>query len=145
MPVRCALAVWPLCICAVSFGLLLTASGSVVAQSSQPKLAPQPKLVAETDPLSPAEQQQKFHLPPGFEIQLVVSEPAIGQPMNLNFDAAGRLWVTHSIEYPFPARGDIEPRDGKFQGVGNHEPRDRLTVLEGIADDGVAHPCPKKQ
>ena len=28
-------------------------------------------------PLSPQEQLEKFHLPPGFEIELVASEPAI--------------------------------------------------------------------
>src|SRR3954464_8336912 len=55
--------------------------------------------VAPTDPLTPQEQLGKFHLPPGFEIQLVASEPDIQKPMNLNFDARGRLWVTHSIEY----------------------------------------------
>jgi hypothetical protein len=93
--------------------------------------------VAETDPLSPAEQQKKFHLPPGFEIQLVASEPTIGQPMNLNFDAAGRLWVTHSIEYPYPARGDVEPRDPRFPDVSDHEPRDRLTVFAGIGANGT--------
>jgi hypothetical protein len=29
----------------------------------------------------------------------------IGQPMNLQFDAAGRLWATSSLEYPYPAQG----------------------------------------
>ena len=62
MPVRCVL--WRLCIRAFSIGLLLTVCGPVVAQP------PPPQLVAETDPLSPAEQQKKFHLPPGFEIEL---------------------------------------------------------------------------
>ncbi len=91
--------------------------------------------VVPTDPLPPAEQQARFHLPPGFEIQLVVAEPDIGQPMNLNFDAQGRLWITHSIEYPYPAAGDVEPRS-RFPGMGDHPPRDRLTVVEGIGSDG---------
>ena len=30
--------------------------------------------VEESDPLTPEEQKAKFHLPPGFEIELVVSE-----------------------------------------------------------------------
>ncbi|REJ94230.1 MAG: hypothetical protein DWQ34_09130 [Planctomycetota bacterium] len=94
-------------------------------------------VVVETDPLSPEEQREQFHLPDGFEIQLVACEPDIGQPMNLSFDAAGRLWVTHSIEYPYPADGEgVEPRDDRFSGVGDHEPRDRLTVLTGIGADG---------
>ena len=36
-------------------------------------------LVVETDPLTPEQQRAQFHLPPGFEIQLVVADPEIGQ------------------------------------------------------------------
>src|SRR3954463_6217947 len=68
-------------------------------------------LVAETPPLTPAEQQAKFHLPPGFEIQLVAQEPEIHKPMNMKFDAHGALWVTHSLEYPFAAKVDEKARD----------------------------------
>lgn len=93
------------------------------------------QLVAPSEALSPDEQKEKFRLPEGFEIQLVLSEPLIGQPMNLNFDAQGRLWVTSSLEYPFPARGDLDPR-GRFSGLGDHEPRDFLVVAEGIGADG---------
>lgn len=100
-------------------------------------LAQAAPLVVETAPLSPEEQRAKFHLPPGFEIQLVVSETDIGQPMNLNFDAAGNLWVTHSVEYPYPVEGEgVEPRDGRFQGMGKPPARDRVTVLSGIGPDG---------
>jgi len=91
--------------------------------------------VAPTEALKPEDQRKLFHLPPGFEIQLVVSDPDIGKPMNLSFDARGRLWVTHSIEYPYPARGDVEPRS-RFPGMGDHDPRDRLTVVEGIDNEG---------
>jgi putative heme-binding domain-containing protein len=81
--------------------------------------------VAPTEALSPAEQRAKFKLPDGFEIQLVASEPEIQKPMNLAFDNRGRLWVTHSIEYPFAAAAGATPRDG-------------LTVLEGFGPDGRA-------
>ena len=47
---------------------------------------------------------KKFHLPPGFEIQLVAAEPDIHKPINLTFDHRGRLWVTQSVEYPYPGR-----------------------------------------
>ncbi len=78
-----------------------------------------------TDPLPPAEQKTKFKLPAGFEIQLVASEPDIQKPMNLAFDARGRLWVTHSVEYPFAATDSDKARDG-------------LTILDGIGSDGRA-------
>lgn len=81
--------------------------------------------VAETDPLPPAEEAKKFHLPPGFEVQLVASEPDIQKPMNLAFDARGRLWVSHSIEYPWAVPEGMPARDG-------------ITVLDGIGTDGRA-------
>jgi len=68
-------------------------------------------LVAPTEPLTPTEQQKKFRLPRGFEIQLVACEPDVNKPMNMKFDASGRLWVTHSREYPFPAKDDAKARD----------------------------------
>ena len=94
-------------------------------------------LVVETDPLTPEQQKLLFHLPPGFEIQLIVADPEIGQPMNMNFDAAGRLWVTSTLEYPYPVEGDgVEPREERFAGPSSPQARDRLTVIEGIGPDG---------
>lgn len=56
--------------------------------------------------LSPQEQRALFHVPPGFEVQLVAAEPEIQKPLNLNFDLAGRLWVTGTTMYPWPGRTD---------------------------------------
>lgn len=67
--------------------------------------------VRSTPALSPEEQLTRFRLPPGFEIQLVASEPTINKPMNMAFDAKGRLWVTTSIEYPWAAPTDRPARD----------------------------------
>lgn len=67
--------------------------------------------VRTTDPLTPQQQQKTFYLPPGFEIQLVASEPDLRKPMNMAFDATGRLWITESREYPFPAPLDKPARD----------------------------------
>lgn len=82
-------------------------------------------LVAETEPLTPEEQLATFHLPPGFEIQLVASEPDIHKPMNMKFDADGRLWVTHSLEYPYAATDDAAARDA-------------ITVFSDMGADGRA-------
>ncbi len=93
--------------------------------------------LAAAPPSSPRQQQKLFHLPSGFEIQLVVSEPEIGQPMNLNFDARGRLWITSSVEYPYPAdSAGVQPRPDRFGGIGQHDPRDWVTIVEGFAKDG---------
>ncbi|HXU78818.1 MAG TPA: PVC-type heme-binding CxxCH protein, partial [Methylomirabilota bacterium] len=64
-----------------------------------------------TEPLTPEQERLSFHLPPGFEIQLVASEPDIGKPMNLAFDARGRLWLAQSREYPYAAPLDKPARD----------------------------------
>jgi putative heme-binding domain-containing protein len=81
--------------------------------------------VAPSEPLSPHEEREKFRLPPGYEIQLVAAEPEIQKPMNLAFDTRGRLWVTHSVEYPFAPPPDAARRDG-------------LTVLADFGPDGRA-------
>ena len=59
-------------------------------------------------PSTSQEQLKMFHLPPGFEIQLVAAEPEIQKPLNLTFDAVGRLWVTGSEMYPWPAGTDAQ-------------------------------------
>ena len=56
--------------------------------------------------LAAADSRALFHLPPGFEIQLVAAEPEIEKPFNLAFDSAGRVWVTGSKIYPWPAKRD---------------------------------------
>src|SRR5262245_29445656 len=68
-------------------------------------------VVRKTEPLTPEQEQLAFHLPPGFEVQLVAAEPDIGKPINLAFDVQGRLWVTQSREYPYAAPLDKPGRD----------------------------------
>ncbi|MBA4056771.1 MAG: dehydrogenase, partial [Marivirga sp.] len=77
-----------------------------------------------TGPRTPEEERLGFILPPGFEIQLFASEPDIDKPINMSFDAKGRMWVTQSFEYPFPSIGE--------QGT------DKLTIVEDTDGDGKA-------
>ncbi|HKB35189.1 MAG TPA: hypothetical protein VKD72_01965, partial [Gemmataceae bacterium] len=84
-----------------------------------------PPLVAPTRPRTPAEEKKTFHLPPGFDVELVAAEPDIHKPINLAFDDRGRLWVTDTVEYPFPA------------GPGK-KPRDTVKILEDFGADGRA-------
>lgn len=92
-------------------------------QGDQAAAQPRPH-IATTKPRTPAEEQKGFHLPPGFVIELVASEPAIHKPINIDFDDRGRLWVTESVEYPFPA-ADAD------------KARDCVKVLESTRKDGV--------
>src|SRR5258707_791165 len=69
------------------------------------------EFVRSTPPRAPEQEREGFHLPPGFEIQLFAAEPEIGKPMNMAFDGRGRLWISQSKEYPFPAKPGIKGRD----------------------------------
>lgn len=91
-------------------GLALAAGALLVAA---PAFAADPfaEGVRTTDPLTPEQQQKTFRAPPGFEVQLVAAEPDLRKPMNLAFDAKGRLWYTESREYPFPAPVGQPARD----------------------------------
>lgn len=116
---------------------ILCISLCVTFASFRDVAAQRPQLIADTDPLPPEEQQKKFRLPDGFEIQLVASEPDIGQPMNLSFDTQGRLWVTSSVEYPYPVEGEgVQPRSPRFGTNGKPPAKDRLTIFSGINANG---------
>ncbi len=97
----------------------LFAFGIVSSVTAQPAA-----LVAPTNHQSPEDERKSFKLPPGFQAQLVASEPDINKPMQLAFDAKGRLWVPVTVEYPYAAIG----RPGK----------DRLMVLSDFGPDGKA-------
>ena len=82
------------------------------------------KPMRDTSWRTPEAERAALRLPPGFEVQLVAAEPDIDKPMNLAFDARGRLWVSHSREYPIAAA----------PGAG----RDRVSILEDTNGDGRA-------
>ena len=91
---------------------------------SPPQIAPNQASRADSSWRTPEAERAALRVPPGFEVQLVAAEPDIDKPMNLAFDARGRLWVTHSREYPIAA----------VAGAG----RDRVSILEDTTGDGRA-------
>ncbi len=42
-------------------------------------------------------------LPQGFQVKLVAGEPTVRQPVAIDFDDRGRLWVIQYLQYPNPA------------------------------------------
>src|SRR6185369_3413644 len=104
---------------AASFALL-----AVVSARAQDPFAAD---VRATPWLSPEDEGRTFELPPGFVATCFAHEPDLYKPMNMAFDARGRLWVTNSTEYPYPVKADKN-----FTG------RDRITILEDTDGDGVA-------
>ena len=43
--------------------------------------------------LSAEEEKKTFVLPPGYRVELVAKEPLVIDPIAIDFDADGRLWV----------------------------------------------------
>src|SRR5687767_6715718 len=76
-------------------------------------------------PLTPEEALKTFRLQPGFRIELVASEPMIETPVELEFDADGRMYVLEM-------RGFMPNVEGK----GEDEPVGRISLLEDMDGDG---------
>jgi putative heme-binding domain-containing protein len=110
------------------FRLLVAAGLAIILVASpgqsQNKPDPYAGFIAATDPKTAADELKTFRLPPGFEIQLVAAEPDIHKPLNMAFDARGRLWVSETVEYPFPERTE--------------KGRDAIKILEDFGEDGRA-------
>jgi glucose/arabinose dehydrogenase/mono/diheme cytochrome c family protein len=86
-----------------------------------------PSLFAEdpSPPKTPTEELATFRVEPGFKIQLVAAEPLVQDPVVIQFDADGRLWVVEM-------RGFMPTIDGE----GEKEPTGRVSVLEDTDADG---------
>ena len=93
------------------------------------------RLVRETEALTPEQERAALHVPPGFEVQLFASEPMINKPINMAFDARGRLWVSSTVEYPYSAD---KSRWSDPQGTRVKDSRDAIKVLEDSDGDGRA-------
>jgi putative membrane-bound dehydrogenase-like protein len=83
---------------------------------------PAPKFQA---PLTPAESMSLMQVPPGFELQLFASEPDVVNPLFMNWDERGRLWIIETVDYP----NEIKEGD-----TGD----DRIKILEDTNGDGKA-------
>ncbi|MEM1293752.1 MAG: PVC-type heme-binding CxxCH protein [Verrucomicrobiota bacterium] len=96
--------------------------GMVIAS---PLLADLPEGITDTQaedeqPPSPKASLDLITLPKGFHISLFAGEPDVAQPIAINYDDRGRLWVLESFSY-------IEwKRTGK----------DRLLIFEDTDNDG---------
>lgn len=85
---------------------------------------------------SPQESLKALHVKPGFEARLVAAEPLVQDPVFIDWDAKGRMWVVEMGDYPF-APGE-KTKDGS---VGQEKVSDlqtgRVKILEDTNGDGV--------
>ena len=83
------------------------------------------RVSGESPVLSPEASMKTFFLPPGYHVELVASEPMIQEPVAIDWDADGRLWVVEMLGYM---------RD--IAAAGERDPIGRVSVLEDTNDDG---------
>src|SRR5882757_2478196 len=95
----------------------LNLSWPAKVQTKQPKFPPA---------LSPAQELKTFHMAPGYQVQLVASEPLVVDPILAEFDGDGRLWVVEMKGYAV----------GKAM-VNMTEPVGDVVILEDTDGDGV--------
>lgn len=67
---------------------------------------------------------ESFHVAEGFEVTLWAAEPLVAKPIQMNWDADGRLWVVSSTAYPHLKTGE--------------EANDKIFVIEDTDNDGKA-------
>ncbi|MCM4165728.1 MULTISPECIES: PVC-type heme-binding CxxCH protein [unclassified Arenibacter] len=77
-------------------------------------------------PLTPEESAKLIQVPSGFKLELFASEPNIINPIAMNWDERGRLWVIETVDYPNTVRDD--------KGSGD----DRIKICEDTNGDGKA-------
>lgn len=107
-PTKCAMRIVLMCVCS-----LVMLSPAAAQRNLRDIPIPDPELEKAT-----------FVLPEGFEVNLYAADPAIAKPIQMNFDAEGKLWVVSSETYPH-----IEP---------GAEPKDRVLVIQDHNKDGVS-------
>jgi putative heme-binding domain-containing protein len=97
----------------VSFVFFVVSSPSVHAQADAKVPDPDPEL-----------ERKSFQVADGFEVNLFAADPLLAKPIQMNFDAAGRLWVACSEVYP-----QIKP---------GQKANDKIIILEDTKGVGKA-------
>ena len=117
----------------VSLTAVLAAGLALLRRPAPPVASPRaawPPAVAPEDEGAPertAEESLKtIVVPPGYRVELVAKEPLVEDPILIDFDADGRMWV---VEMPAFAMGP-DMKDSR-EGIC------RVAVLEDLDDDGA--------
>lgn len=79
----------------------------------------------ESPVLSPEAAMKTFYMPPGYHVELVASEPMIEEPILIDWDPDGRLWVVEQ-------RGYMQD----LTATNERAPLGRVSVLEDTNGDG---------
>jgi len=94
-------------------------------------------------PKSAADSQAAMQLVEGFSITLVAQEPQLADPVFIDWDERGRMWVVEMGDYPFADGektndGQVTSTDGApAEGAGKGYQEGRVRVLEDADGDGL--------
>lgn len=128
----------------VGLGFGLLASISLAAP-------PTPKVIASTPPaddlpvVAPVDALKAFKIPDEFEMEVVLAEPEVRQPLFITWDERGRMWVVQYLQYPEPAGLKMVSRDEFWRAVYDKVPPappnhiqglDKITIHEDTDGDG---------
>ena len=67
--------------------------------------------------LRPSRNVPSLNVPADLELDLLLRDPEIANPLYLNFDERGRLWVVQYRQYPWPAGLKLISRDNVWRNV----------------------------
>ena len=80
--------------------LAVIAAATVIAAGQGTSWPPPLQTVSPDSPvLTPAESMAKIVMPPGYRLELVVSEPMVQDPIAVDFDPDGRMYVIEMVGY----------------------------------------------
>lgn len=102
-------------------------ANATVDDSDLPELGPVIESRGANEWLNPADELAAFNIDPRVEVNLFASEeefPEIACPVQIRWDASGRLWVACSTTYPHVYPGE--------------KPNDKIVILEDTDGDGKA-------
>ncbi|MFN3158959.1 MAG: PVC-type heme-binding CxxCH protein [Rubinisphaera brasiliensis] len=95
--------------------------------------------------ISPEDSLEAMETGEDLEAEVVLSDPLIAQPLQMNFDARGRMWLVEYRQYPYPAGLKMVSRDRYYRAVYDQEPlppphhhkgMDRISIHEDTDGDG---------
>ena len=121
-PGRLAVAAALGAVVALAVGVSVGRKRHAESQTWPPAVAPEDKGAPE---LSAEESLKTIVVPPGYRVELVAKEPLVEDPILIDFDADGRMWVVEMPAFAMGA-GMKDSREGIC----------RVVVLEDLDDDG---------
>ncbi len=99
-----------------------------------------------SEPVAAAEAVRAFTVADDLAFDLVLSEPQVTQPVFMNFDHRGRLWVVQYMQYPFPAGLKVVGMDQHIRATFDKYPlpppegvkgADKITIFEDTDGNGT--------